>query len=309
MSKMLEKLKKAASDMKGGNFKEAAEGMWKCELDAAGNGSAVIRFLPAPNEDVLPFSRLFKHAFKGETTQKWLIDNCATTIGKPCPICEANSPLWKTGTEENKKIVRTRKRKVQYFANVLVLEDKLNPANQGKIFKFQFNQPIWKKIEEAMSPPLDADGNLIDPDCAMPDGFDPFDLKAGADFRISIYEKDGFSNFDRSKFRPNAPATVEFDDIKDQLQDLHAILDPKEFKSYEEIERRFKEVWDGVKAPAKPSEDDDLLERKTPAKKASDDGDDDLVALEKKSSKKEAKKVDLDDGDDLEYFRNLSKDD
>ena len=39
--------------------------LWKLECDKSGNGYAVIRFLPAPEGEDLPFVKLYSHAFQG----------------------------------------------------------------------------------------------------------------------------------------------------------------------------------------------------------------------------------------------------
>ena len=43
----------------------ADERLWKPQLDKSGNGYAVIRFLPAPNGEDLPFAKIWSHAFQG----------------------------------------------------------------------------------------------------------------------------------------------------------------------------------------------------------------------------------------------------
>ena len=39
--------------------------LWKPEVDKAGNGYAVIRFLPAPEGEDLPWAKIYSHDFKG----------------------------------------------------------------------------------------------------------------------------------------------------------------------------------------------------------------------------------------------------
>ena len=38
--------------------------LWKLDVDKGGNGYAIIRFLPAPNGEDLPFVKLYSHAFQ-----------------------------------------------------------------------------------------------------------------------------------------------------------------------------------------------------------------------------------------------------
>ena len=48
------------------------ERLWKPELDKSGNGYAIIRFLPAPDGEEMPWVKLWNHAFQGPTG-KWYI--------------------------------------------------------------------------------------------------------------------------------------------------------------------------------------------------------------------------------------------
>jgi len=71
------------------------ERLWSCQLDKAGNGYAVIRFLPAPGGEDVPFVRLWNHGFKGPGG--WYIENSLTTLGQQDPVAEMNTALWNEG--------------------------------------------------------------------------------------------------------------------------------------------------------------------------------------------------------------------
>ena len=146
-----------------GVYEKDDERFWQPEVDKAGNGMAIIRFLPAPaadGDDALPWVRRFNHAFQG--TGGWLIDNCLTTNSQACPVCEHNSILWNSGIEANKEIVRKQKRKLTYIANILVISDPKNPANEGQVRLYKFGKKIFDKITEAMSPEF-ADETPLNP--------------------------------------------------------------------------------------------------------------------------------------------------
>jgi len=85
-SNSLNKLTKALDNLSSnGNKKD--ERLWKPEVDKAGNGYAIIRFLDTPQvdgEDGMPWVQIFSHSFQGPGG--WLIDNCPTTIGQSCPV-------------------------------------------------------------------------------------------------------------------------------------------------------------------------------------------------------------------------------
>jgi hypothetical protein len=82
--------------------------IWKPELDQASNGFAVIRFLPPVEGEDVPWVRIFSHGFQGKGG--WFIENCPTTIGGKCPLCESNGELWNSGVEDYKNVALDRKR-------------------------------------------------------------------------------------------------------------------------------------------------------------------------------------------------------
>jgi hypothetical protein len=295
-NKAYSNLLSAVTKMKEGNgFKDPNEGkFWKLSGDKAGNASAVIRFLPGKDDDTLPFTRVYAHGFQNDAG-RWFIEECLTTLGKDCPVCAANSLLWNTGAEVNKEIVRKRKRKLSYIANVLVVEDKANPDNEGKIFLYKFGQKIFSKIEDKLAPEFEDEKS-----------FNAFDLTSGADFRIKMRRVEGFPNFDKSEFKEPAECDMKASTVIQSLHDLSQFSDPKMFKSYEEIESKFNKIVNGPSTNA---------ERQSHKDKVEDDTDDDFLrqATEKQEAKKERKvekpSLDDDDSSDLEYFKKLAAED
>jgi len=216
--------------------------MWYPQGDKAGNGSAVIRFLP-PTDNApsgLPWVKLFKHAFQGPTGS-WLFENCPTTLGKDCPICESNREFWNSGVEADKKIASARKRKVSYISNVYVIKDPQNPENEGQVKLFRYGKKIYDMLNELMNPSFD-DVEKVN----------PFDFWEGATFRIRFRMKDGFRNYDASTF--DNPKELFKDDTKleeiyNQLFDLSEFVNPEDFKSYDELKSRLDLVTKGAKKP------------------------------------------------------------
>lgn len=215
------------------SFEKQKENEWKLNTDAAGNGQAVIRFLPAIPTDpnAVPFVKLYTHGFKLKNGQ-WFIENCPTTIGLDCPICEFNQPLWQ-GTEEDKARAGAQKRKTNYYANILIIKDPTNPENNGQIKVFRFGQKIMDKIIAQ---------SQGDPDLGTP----PQDVTCvftGSNFVLKAKKVAGFPNYDDSKFA--GPSEIE--NINDEvyanelISKMHKISDyvsPDKFKSYEELQKK-----------------------------------------------------------------------
>jgi hypothetical protein len=206
--------------------------LWKPEVDKTGNGFAVIRFLPAPEGEELPWAKVYTHAFQG--TGGWFIDNCLTTINQNCPVCEANRELWNTGSKSNQDIVRDRKRKLSYYSNIYVVQDKAHPENEGKVFLYKYGKKIFDKISAAMQPEFDDETPI-----------DPFDFWKGANFKLKITKKDGYWNYDKSEFG-EISALSDDDDVMESIwkktYSLVEFTDPEKMKTYEQLSARLKAV-------------------------------------------------------------------
>ena len=223
---------------------------WQPEVDKAGNGMAVIRFLPAPaadGDDALPWVRVFNHGFQGPGG--WYIENSLTTLNQKDPVSEYNSILWNSGIEANKEIARKQKRRLTYISNVLIVSDPKHPENEGQIKLYKYGKKIFDKISEAMNPEF-ADETPLN----------PFDFWEGANFKIKIRQVEGYRNYDKSEF--DSPSALSDDDAKlEELwkkeYSLKEFLDPKQFKSYDTLKAKLDKVLglDGV-APVKTKAED-----------------------------------------------------
>jgi hypothetical protein len=230
-SKLQEELEKSnkSNDYKDDRF-------WRPTLDSASNGYAVIRFLPAVEGEDIPWVKLYSHAFKGKGG--WFIHNCPTTLGEKCPVCEANSELWNSGTESDKRIARDRKRKLNYVSNILVVEDPSAPQNKGKVFLFKYGKKIFEKIQEQMNPEFQDESAV-----------NPFDFWKGANFKLKVRKVEGYVNYDKSEFSA-ASELFDGDDAKlealwKKQYALKEFVNPKEFKSYPELKTKLVDALGG----------------------------------------------------------------
>ena len=210
--------------------------LWKPQLDKTGNGYAVIRFLPAPDGEDLPWAKLYSHAFQGPGG--WFIENSLTTLGQKDPVSEYNSQLWNSGLESDKDIARKQKRKLSYYSNIYVVKDPVNPDNEGKVFLFKFGKKIFDKITAAMQPEFEDEEPI-----------NPFDFWQGANFKLKIKKVAGYWNYDSSEFaRPGA--LLDDDDAMEAIwkkeHSLTALVAPDQFKTYEELKTRLDYVL-GIK--------------------------------------------------------------
>jgi len=239
----LSKLLSAAQDYGPGEQKgnpNQDDRFWQPTRDKAGNGYAVVRFLPTAEGNDLPWVRYWDHAFKGPTGQ-WYIEKSLTSIGQPDPLGEMNSKLWNSGNEADKQTVRERKRNLRYVANVLILQDPAAPENEGQVKLYRFGKKIFDKLMDSMQPQFPGETPV-----------NPFDFWEGADFQLKIRKVDGYPNYDASSFKAQE-ALFEGDDAKlegvyNKLYNLNEFVDPANYKTYDELKARLQIVL-GESAP------------------------------------------------------------
>ena len=213
------------------------ERLWKPVMDKSGNGYAVIRFLPAPDGEDMPWAKLWNHAFQGPTGQ-WYIENSLTTVGQNDPVSEYNSKLWNSGVESDKEIARKQKRKLQYYSNIYVVEDPANPQNEGKVFLYRYGKKIFDKIMEAMQPAFQDESPV-----------NPFDFWEGANFKLKLRKVDGYWNYDKSEFADPSALFDNDEEIEALWKTEYSLADftaSSNFKSYDELKTRLDAVLAGT---------------------------------------------------------------
>ena len=272
------------------------ERFWKIQSDKAGNGYAVIRFLPAPDGEDMPFVKMYSHAFQG--VGGWYIENSLTTLGKDDPLGEYNRELWNSGDESLKEQVRKQKRKLSYYANVYIVKDPANPENEGTVRLFRFGKKIFDKTMECVN------GDELE----GREGINPFDFWTGCDFKLRAKKVAGYPNYDSSEFLP-AGTLEDLDDaqlesIWKRQHSLQALIAADQFKSYDQLKERLDKVL-GRKASAPAAEaprpTETTLSTKPVFKKEE-------PVVEEPTPSAEVEKVDSEEDDDvMDYFRQLAE--
>jgi hypothetical protein len=297
-----DKLNSQLQKMGSPNNNKGDDRFWKPEVDKAGNGYAVIRFLPAPSGEDMPFVRAWDHGFQGPGG--WYIENSLTTLGQDDPVSEYNSKLWNSGHDEDKETARKQKRRLSYTANIYIVKDSANPSREGQVYLYKFGKKIFDKLNDAMNPQFQDE-----------DPINPFDFWEGADFKLKIRQVEGYRNYDKSEFDSITPisdssGTALSDEAMEEnwnkQHSLADIVDPKNFKSYNELKAKLYKVLglDGSKhAPTTTAEDDNagmnfapnFKEREAPASATSEASSPTLAS-------------DDGDGESLDFFKSLAED-
>lgn len=294
---LAEKLEKETS-----NTRYEDDRFWNCSKDKAGNGSAVIRFLPQPKGEEVPYVKYYRHAFKNDKTNKWYIENSLTSLNLPDPVSDLNSELWNTGTKENQDIARSRRRITTFVSNIYVVKDPENPENEGKVFLFRYGKKIFEKLKSAMKPQFEDDPK-----------FNPFDLWEGANFKFRITKADNQVSYESSMFDAVGALSnndEELEKIWNMEYSLQEFLDPSNYKTYDELKKRLDVVLNGAQKKAEHDEDEDIdlpssthVEEKVEKKPESRQ---EPVETKKEEVKEVKKSSPIDDDDDIpNYFNDL----
>ena len=267
----------------GGNTDDR---IWKLDVDKGGNGYAVIRFLPAPENEDLPFVKLYSHAFQGPGG--WFIENSLTTLGQKDPVSEYNSLLWNNGTDAGKETARKQKRKLTYISNIYVVKDPANPENEGKVFLYKYGKKIFDKLTAAMQPEFEDE-----------EAIDPFDFWQGANFKLKAKNVAGYRNYDSSEFATPSPLLNDDDALESLWKkqfSLAELVAGDQFKTYEELKTRLDYVLGNKKTA-------------TPEYEVADEDNDRGAAEELVTAAVSAtpSSVNEDDDDALSYFAKLAE--
>lgn len=302
LGSLTEKLLKEAEKMGTTNTGDNPN-LFKLETDKAGNGRAVIRFLPAPPNEDLPFVKLYNHGF--QVNNRWFIENCPTTLGEECCVCSLNGQLWNSGLDSDKEIARARKRKLSYYANVYIVSNPADPSLEGQVKIFRFGAKVFDKIKSSMKPEFEDDPVI-----------DPFDFWAGANFRLRVKQVAGYPNYDDSVFESPSALLNGDDDKLEKLWksefSLQELISRDKFKGSDDLQKRLNYVL-GTSSPSSSiREQEDELESLVSSPSSSKE-DDIMKELEesyskiKSTSSQASVQEDEDEEDALAYFSKLAE--
>jgi hypothetical protein len=288
-SSNFDKLNKELSKLNTSNQSNNADDrLWRCATDKAGNGYAVIRFLPAPNGEDFPFVRIWDHGFQGPGG--WYIEKSLTTLGEADPVSEHNSKLWNSGLESDKEIARKQKRRLSYYSNIYVVKDPANPANEGKVFLYKYGKKIFDKIQDLMAPQFEDEQPV-----------NPFDFWNGANFKLKVRNVEGYPNYDKSEFETPGPLSNDDDELEmiyKKQYPLQEMLERKNFKTYDELKTKLNKALglniESARQAQYIPEEPAQQERVRAAEPLKADA---------------APSISSDDDDDLDWFKQLAEDD
>ena len=242
-SAMLAKIKEKADNTGNGDYGDKDynndERFWKPTFDPKKGASATIQFLPGPNLERTPYAKVISHFFsngkpKGQGA-KWYVENSRRSINEKDPVADLNARLYATGLKSDKNQCSRQKQRHEYFANILVLRDRDNPENEGKVFLYKFGKAVWNLIEEQLFPNTDLDPDAVsrNPFNVLPDeNGEPIALK----LILQPHNLDGniVPNYDKCAF-VESDEIEDLEDVINKTYDVSEFDDDSNFKSYKEL--------------------------------------------------------------------------
>jgi len=292
LSKLTEELTKINNPQQG-NQNGPDDRIWKPTVDKAGNGYAVIRFLPAPANEDVPFVRVWDHGFQGPTGQ-WYIEKSLTTISQKDPVSEYNTMLWNSGIESNKDLVRKYKRRLSFYSNILVVSDPGNPANEGKVFLYKYGKKIFDKLNDLMNPQFQDETPV-----------NPFDLWQGANFKLKIRKVEGYRNYDKSEFDSQSALYDDDEKLESVWKSEYSIqefVDPKQFKSYDELRTKLYRVL----ALGETQSTEEVASAPAPSEEAAPWSTSTPTAAAAQAPEMNSQSADAEDDDAMAFFQKLA---
>ena len=302
-SKSLDLLSSQLDKMTSKGFSDPLkEKYWTPTRDAAGNGFAIIRFLPAAEGEDMPLVRVWDHAFQGPGG--WYIEKSLSTIGQDDPLGKMNAKLWNSGIESDKELARKRKRRTKYHTNVLIIKDSGNPENEGKVMLYAFGKKIYDKLNDMMNPQFEDETPI-----------NPFDFWEGANFKLKIRMYEGYPNYDRSEWEEPSELfggdEEKLEEVYKQLHSLAELTAPSQFKTYEELESRLHKVLgtDGAgSSHGGSSAADNLIDQDLNMSTLGNIADEPTTTIAASTQAASSGGGSDDEDDDLAFFKSLAAD-
>jgi hypothetical protein len=184
-----------------------------------------VRLIPNVKDPGKTFFHYYTHGWTSFATGQYINQISPNTWGERDPIAEARYRLSKTGDDEEKSKASAIMRRENWMVNVYVVNDPVNPDNNGTIKLLRFGRQLHKIIMDAMQGEEAED-------------FGPriFDIAKGCDFRIKVEKQGDYPTYVSSKFgMPKALSTDYEGGVNAIHKDAYDLESVFTVKSYDEL--------------------------------------------------------------------------
>lgn len=231
---MFSTIKDALKRKKTSNGNEIFKNFMKFEPGKPGTSGNeyVVRFLPYIKEPQNTFFEFISYNWNSLSTGKWINEISPTTYGERCPIAEEKSRVFnnKSASQEELDKARLLKRTKQWLANIYIINDPVNPQNNGTIKILRMGKQLYDKVYNALDEENTesiGDAIFLNPNSSE-----------GYNFRIICEHGPKFQTYARSDFSRNKSIIPELqtsDKIKEVLDSAFDLKSVFTVKSYDEL--------------------------------------------------------------------------
>lgn len=149
-----------------------------------------VRLLPFAKDPSKTFFHYYQHGWNSFATGQYTSAISLQTFGERDPIAEERYKILRTGSEEEKEKAKAIVRSEKWLVNVYVVNDPVNPENNGKVKMLRYGKQIHNIITDA-----------IEGEDAAELGPRIFDLGPnGVNFRVKVEKQGDFPTYVSSKF-------------------------------------------------------------------------------------------------------------
>jgi hypothetical protein len=199
---------------------------YKDFLRTSPGNTYVVRILPNIKDPNKTFFHYYSYGWNSLATGQLVSATSPSTWGQRDPISEEFFRIRRNGTDEEKEKSKALNRKENWMVNVYVVNDPVNPENNGTIKVLRYGRQLNKIIMDAIEGEESVD-------------FGPriFDLSPnGCSLRIKVEKQGDYPTYVSSKFA--LPKEIEGLAPSDYESIYNGILDLESYvpvKSYEEL--------------------------------------------------------------------------
>jgi len=192
-----------------------------------------VRLLPYAKDPSKTFFHYYNHGWNSFATGQYVQTLSPQTFGERDPIAEERFKVLRTGSEEEKEKMSAVRRLEKWLVNVYVIDDPVNPDNNGKVKLLRYGKQLQKIITEA-----------IEGEDAEEFGPRIFDLGTdGVNFKIKVEQQGDFPTYVSSRFTAAGKVDLSEDQQKDIYDGVFDLTEVFTLKSYDDLKEMFNEHY------------------------------------------------------------------
>ena len=192
-----------------------------------------VRLLPDSKSPADTFFHYFNTGWNSFATGQYVQTLSPQTFGDRCPISEERFKASRTGSEAEKEKAQAIRRQEKWLVNIYVIDDPVNPDNNGKVKLLSYGKQLHKIVTDA-----------IEGDDAAEFGAKIFDLgDEGANFKIKCEQQGDYPTYVSSRFTTAGKIDLTEDRQKEVYDNTHELKTVFPLKSTDELKQMLSEHY------------------------------------------------------------------